>query len=356
MEPPTATRPVTDVNDVELEDIPTGDSDAKSLAETVNRQFTCFDVTYSWQRAAGQRQIKGAEVRLGDNALGTDKASKPTSKLMPDAWREKFQAIETEKGRLVRAHTLPGMAGGTACVRTSKALEFARKLLKLREQLHTLRAELSEAWDVDVVAWNAERWGDDWERVKRHLPNKEQLANIIDLTWSQFQVMPAELDFQLTNMGSEELDELLSTTRQMTNDRVEGFVSAIFEAPRERLVKAVEGVVESLRGGRKITDATFNRMREAVQFLREMTDMPGLADTELLDQIAAAETIVRNVPRQIGSRGTALESYQINAASAVSNGLVGSLESIIERAADADVVQTQLTKFGRMGRGLDIGS
>lgn len=362
--------PITDVDQLET------DALQEQLARQVNQYFTCFDIRFSWQRVAGQRQIKDAKVVLRGVELESDKASKPTFRLMPDTWREKFQEIETDKSRLIRAHTLPGMAGGTACVRSTKSLEFLRKLMKLRETLHELRGQFIAAWDEEVVRWNEQRWREHWNktvadqpvehrteaawqeywgRIRKHLPAKDQIENIIDLTWSQFSVMPSEPQFQLHGSAdSAAIDELLATTREMTNSRVEGFVEAMFAAPRERLVKAVQKVQESLRAGRKITDATFNEMRNAVQFLREMTDLPGLSDANLLERVAQAEEIVRNTPRKRGAKNQLLEGFEITPESAVSSGLVNALDEVIDRADNATVVADQLARFGRMGRGLDL--
>lgn len=326
--------------------------DMTQLAAAVNQHFVCFDLTFSWQRAAGQRQIKKAVVKLGDNELDTEKATKPTSKLMPSKWRDRFQEIETAKSKLIRAHTLTGMAGGTACVRSGQASAFLQKLLELRGRVHTLREELRVAWQVDIIDWNAERWGADWDAMAKHLPKPESLVHIIDLTWSQFQIMPMTgLEHAEGVMDSMEYDELATITRKMTEERVQSFVTAVFEEPRQRLVKAVQAVSERLKSGQKITSNTFNQMRDAAAFLREMTDMPGLSDTSLLAQLAETEKMIEEAPHEHGTRGNELQSIDI---AKISEGLNNSLDAIIERADDAGVVQDQLQRFGRLGRGLDL--
>lgn len=326
---------------------------AQQLANVVDQYFTCFDITYTWQRAAGQRQIRGARVQLGDKTLTKEQATRPTSRLMPKKWRDRFQAIETSKSQLIRLHTLPGMARGTACVRSNKVHDLVQQLCVLRQRVHDARDMLIDAWDTEIIQWNADRWDADWPRIQKHLPSKDALPFLIDLTWSQFRVSPQFDDVTETG-GSPVIDEMLTMTREMTASRVTEFVNTIFTEPRERLKSAVEKVLENIRAGQRITNTTFNQMRDAARFLREITGIPGLHDADLLARLEAVEARIEASPRRFGSDGRPLESLDIEGNAAAGQQLVNALDAVIERADNTAVARGQVIRFGRLGRGLEL--
>ena len=330
--------------------------DANARLAGVGAHFLCFDVTLHLWR--GHCILRDAAVTLQDTVLDEEKVTRPQAILLPLIWQERLNKLRAKKAGLLGQYTLQHLAPGMACVFRTKLPEFMEKLHALQKEVVTLRTQLLDEWQNTIIPWNRERWGDIWEDrtvdghrvhgLRHYLPDAATLQRRMRLSWSSFAVT-AGTD-AVEELSRQELTELAATTKEMTQERINQFVEGLIRAPRDRLLEAVTDVQAAIARGGKITESTFNKIRAALQLLREFQNIPACCDTLLYERTNELLRLTDNLPRATNANGEELRSLALNANTAVSSGLANMMSDVVTMCRDDSAVQRQMDNLATVGR------
>ncbi len=333
--------------------------DANARLAGISAHFVCFDVVlHMW---SGRSVLRDAKVSHNEHVLDKEKITRPQARLLPDQWEKRLSALRTRREQLMAQYALPHIAPGLACVMRTKTPKFLAKLQELQQKVAQVRQALQDAWDVDIVQWNQQRWGSSFFDVVQdgkvvlpgihsQLPTKESLTRRIALSWSSFAINAgADLVEELTQ---QELHELADATRRMTQERIDAFVSGLLRAPRERLAAAVADIRSSIARGGKITERTFGRLRDAIQLVNEFQAVPGIADITLTATLTQLEQQLETLPRSVSPTGEELRSFALTAGEELTDAFVQVLDQTNSACKDESAVQRQMANMAAAGRRL----
>jgi hypothetical protein len=315
--------------------------------EELNRLVYLMSSTVSYWR--GHYQIKEACVTLtvptasGETRqvpLDKKNSTRPQTILLPEAWRKRFQEVETAKGRLEERYTLsmPGLRGvriipKSACNNYLEALEEPRRLLNgaVNDFCESFAENMQEIRNNVPAAL--------WDVVRRNVPaNPEEFRSKARISTIRVQ-LNADDDYEV--LDHDELNRRSAELRESTLLKAHEAIEAMIAGPREELAKSLQNLAELIARDGRVTERSFSPVRQAVEKLRRFDFM---CDEEMLAQV-----------QQMAARLDGVTASELDQQTATENGLFAAITDLQSNILDAEKQALDRARFGLAPRRLNLG-
>jgi hypothetical protein len=265
------------------------------------------------------------------------------------AWKERFVAFESDRKTIVERYSATFPINGVRIVPRSKAPEFFQAMIgrtdhQGRPLYDTTQAEAADAFvaDYDNVMHDIRIHQDPavWAYISKVVPNKQEMRDRfgLDIAPVELQGSGAAHKVQTTQEDLEEYAQLIqASTMRLVDQAVEEMIAG----PRDQLAKELNDLHELISRDGRITDRSFNGVREAIAKIRSFSFV---ANDELLAKI-----------NDISGRIGAIEvPANLDSATATSNGLLTALDTLRNDVEDEVQRAGDIERFGRQLRGFHL--
>lgn len=334
--PPTSPQEATDdrLRQAVLAGMGTG---ARVMQQVLRHVLIVSASVHYWR---GSNQVEDSEVSV--KGVGTLKPGVTGSarwKLLPQEWRDRFQAIDSAVRKLVDSHhAVPFPIPGVRFIPLTKAESLFTRLGEYRQAMDRLADEFTSPENYRALqdGLRASIGNDEaWELVKGLLPSRERLRRKCGVTWVVVPLGRGDVEEAPLADPVGYAREAREATRRMIADSV----CALLTEPRQELARSVQTLVTMLEkeGRRAVRSASLANVAAAFDKLRSYEF---LADTELLAKIKDAEKQLRGAVPQ-----------DLNADRDLAGGLARALRGVLTVAGDAE---RPLETFSRFSSNLDL--
>lgn len=317
-------------------------------------------LTIHQSRWQGHRQLPDhltkTEIRGTEGVAGRITATR--SVLMPPQWQSQFNKVYSAASRVIERYTQPFLSGisrvlplkeiQTGGDSMSVAELFFGGINGVKAELHNVVSDFQDHYDEDVIEWNRAYWepllqADYKQEIYDRLPTKAELPNRFKISVSAWEMQAA--DFKHVPRG--DIKSMLNECRKNAMADIQTGLADLIAGPREQLVVALQSLDKQLTKGQRLTPASFNEVRSAINMMRAFGEM---ADDDLLAQIDKLDDQVISTVQQ-GENRFKGQSFT-DAMTPMKGALQKVMDATLEVATDAAKMAAIAEKFGVPPRAL----
>ena len=278
------------------------------------------------------RRLKDARTFVDGVEVSKKKVSANGAKLLhPDAQKK----ISSIKGELqqVMSGLVRFPIEGLRIMPNAIEEQVSQRLDNISRQAEEFRNWLIANYGEIVVDYNRELWGDEMfeDHIRRILPTP---ANIARSYRVEYVAVPIGTDSQ----SHRRVSSFIEQARDNLNTCIQNAVANMIEMPRAALAEAVAKLNDSLSRESRISRASFGRIAEACQLLKNFMAIPGMTDDELLAKISTVDQQLSNLGRRYSDR-EAISVFERDA-------LVKAVRKLSEECENTATIGATLNRFG----------
>ncbi len=312
----------------------------------------------------GQYRIRDAEVSVHGTKIDKKKTTQPRTKLLESSgdyvlsWYNRFREFENAKGKLVERFSQAFPINGVRIIPRDQAEPFfdamvgptdrgGRPVFAPGRECQSLAYRISVAADDFVEDYpNVMRHIREalepsvWAYISKVIPAREKMRDKFGLDIAPVELAGGGSVEKTTREDLMRYDELI---RASTLRLVDEAVSDMIAVPRQALGKALGELHELISRDGRVTTASFNGVREAINKIKMFSFV---ATDDLLHQINGLETRINGI--EIPAN--------LDSTTATSNGLLTALDSVRAEVEDEIKQADDVDRFGRTLRGFDFGN
>ena len=243
-------------------------------------------------------QTRGADAEdtiLDDESITRTKVNLLTEKWptagSPDGtpWKKLFGKLRSRQATIVNKYStgFPDMPG-VRLVPKVAGVGLFRELDAVKADLNTLADQFCDALDQIKAELGNKLDAKVWAAIRNKIPaTREKMRLKFNSA-----ALPIEISGQESSiLTMSELQEFRGTIKAQIDSRVEAAVEEMIGAPRRELAAAIDALVELLSQESRVTDRSFNAVRQAMQKLRHFSFA---APPELLQRMNQVEESIRS--------------------------------------------------------------
>jgi hypothetical protein len=281
---------------------------------------SAFLVYVAIHRPRLQFQQKDLEVLLEGVSLDADISTKPQLKLLPDVWKDKYNAVESKIRAAIARHSYDAKSAsasdmtellgselegqnlqttfrraatmrGLHLVPIVKIEALVHSLEKCNEELRGISQDIADSFD-DFKQAIHDHVKDPtvWGRVERLIPS---IGDIISKTYIEWTMFPIGDPKQIEAVNKLSIAPLI---KDRMESLVRGMADTLLRGPREELLKQLEKLHERVTDGKPLTArnvkgvlAVIDDMRSIATFSPEI--MSALGELQIKIEPATMDTI-----------------------------------------------------------------
>lgn len=321
-------------------------------------------VAPSLRRWQGQYRLRNAEIRLNGEKLDTKKTTGTRTKLLETsgdrvkAWKERFVAFESDRKTIVEKYSTTFPINGVRIVPRDKAEEFfdamvgpvdrqGQPVFQVGRDVQSLAYRVAQTADRFVEDYDnviddirAHQDPAVWSYISKIIPEKHRMRERfgLDIAPVELQGSGGTSTVRTTREDLQRYDQLVqASTLRLVDQAVEEMIAG----PRDQLAKELGDLHELISRDGRITDRSFNGVREAIAKIRSFSFV---ATDDLLRQIEDISTRI----------GAVQVPANLDSATATSNGLLTALDTLRDDVEDEVRRAEDVERFGRSLRGFHL--
>lgn len=329
-----------------------------SALQVLQRQ--CLLLSVCRRRWPGRYTLPIGNVTVEGLAIDDTRVTRPQIRLIPDFWDDKLNKVYNRVARTVERFTLPFRFGGARAMplttrqvdgeEVATAQLFFDEIAALRAELQELVAAFAEDLYGGILTGIRDYWqpilGDAYQRViAQRIPERQQLPDRFSIDIGVFEINEASL----SQVALPALRQHLEQAKQQTQADVEAAISDLVLEPRKKLVAALEQMQTQLTTGQRLTAASFNAARDALELLRNFSNT---VDAELLGNAATLATAIEHALAVGGARRSSATFAE--ALTPLRPALSAAADEVLRAARDTGAAQAIYAKIVP-GRRLILG-
>jgi hypothetical protein len=301
-----------------------------SPVEVVSEHTTILYVIL--RQLSWTRRLKQAKTILDGVEVSKKNVSANGAKLLHPEAQKKIGSIKGNLAGLMRG-LVRFPIEGLRIMPNAIENQVAEKLTYLSREADEFRLWLVDNYDSVVVDYNRDLWGSEMfeHHIQPILPKPDSIRR-------SYRIEYVAVPIGNTNRNQQQVSAFIRQARENLNSCIQSAVANIVELPRAALTEAALKLNESLSKESRISRASFSRIEEACQMLKNFMTIPGMADDELLAKIT-------NVDTQLGSLGRRYSERE--AISVIErDALVKAVRRLSEECENATTINATLNRFG----------
>lgn len=341
---------------------------AENPAASLLSHVQIIDPDFGWWR--GNRQLKNTKTSVGGETLDEEIVTKPQLKLMESTpqlqtYNKKFKALQQEHTKIIAHYTQEFPVSGLRMVPVKKIRDLLYELVGLNEHgtpiydtgRHVTRTGSIEQSIAYRHAALTNEFCDDWAELRQSMANAlpasvwkvvcDRIPHNTDIrkhfyvrvTCVDMQLSPAREEAEARGvLTSNDLIEYKAYIDRTMQEQIDQAITTIVAQPRQALADALRTLNELIARDGRVTDRSFNAVREAVGRLRNFSFA---ANSELLQQLNGLERRIADV--DVGTI-TADNNH----------GLVDYINDVQVGVLNNDRIAADIASFGQAARGLRL--
>lgn len=254
---------------------------------TLTREVVLVSLNVSWLK--GQYVIESAQVKLEDEELQDDVATRPRWKMMPEDWKSKFSKLERKARLAIEAYGVPFGIRGLQVIPRGMLSELFEKLGSIRQDFNELAAEFAQEFPAILAAFEKKVGPAAFEQYRSKLPTAAGVLGHFSIRYPIVPIVLGENTGQsslATILEGQAARQLVNESREQMDDIIRESLEVMVRRPREELSEAVQHLADSLEQEKVVKQATLDKVART---FRKYRSFDFLADEQLLSVMAQVE-------------------------------------------------------------------